>query len=42
MLVGQVSNIPYYRLSYPTEVLEDGAIQLFTEVKQGIENHSLF
>lgn len=30
--VGQVGSIPYYRLSYPVEVVEDQAILLFTEV----------
>lgn len=35
--VGQVGGIPYFRLSYPVEVLPDKALQLFTEVRQGSE-----
>ncbi|MBN2122830.1 MAG: FIST C-terminal domain-containing protein [Deltaproteobacteria bacterium] len=35
--VGQVGGIPYYRLSYPVEVLPDRALQLFTEVRQDSE-----
>ncbi|MBN1103285.1 MAG: FIST C-terminal domain-containing protein [Deltaproteobacteria bacterium] len=35
--VGQVGGIPYFRLSYPVEALPDGALQLFTEARQGSE-----
>ncbi|HOF04257.1 MAG TPA: FIST N-terminal domain-containing protein [Syntrophales bacterium] len=30
--VGQVRGVPYYRLSYPVEVLPDGSLLLFTDV----------
>jgi hypothetical protein len=33
--VGQIRGIPYYRLSYPTAVLPDGALQLFTDIQPG-------
>jgi len=35
--VGQVSGIPYFRLSYPVEAVENQALLLFTEVRQGTE-----
>lgn len=35
--VGQVGGIPYFRLSYPVEVLPDRSLQLFTEARQGTE-----
>jgi hypothetical protein len=35
--VGCVGVIPYYRLSYPVEVLPGGALSLFTEVHAGHE-----
>jgi len=35
--VGQISGIPYFRLSYPVEVVENQALELFTEVRQGTE-----
>jgi hypothetical protein len=33
--VGHVGGIPYYRLSYPVEVLPDDALLLFTDVQEG-------
>jgi len=35
--IGQIGGIPYYRLSYPVEVLEDEALLLFTDVHEGNE-----
>jgi hypothetical protein len=35
--VGQVGGIPYYRLSYPVEVIQDQALLLYTEVQEGNE-----
>lgn len=35
--VGHVGTIPYFRLSYPVEVLPDMSLQLFAEVQQGSE-----
>ena len=35
--VGQVGGIPYFRLSYPVEVLHNQALLLFTEVHEGTE-----
>ncbi len=35
--VGRVNEIPYFRLSYPVEVLENQALQLFTNVREGSE-----
>ncbi|MFC1706280.1 FIST signal transduction protein [Planctomycetota bacterium] len=35
--VGQISGVPYYRLSYPVEVVENDALLLFTEIREGTE-----
>lgn len=35
--VGQVGGIPYFRLSYPVEVVQNQALLLFTEVHEGIK-----
>jgi hypothetical protein len=35
--VGQVGGIPYYRLSYPVEVVQNQALLLFTDVQEGNE-----
>ncbi|MFO7884525.1 MAG: FIST N-terminal domain-containing protein [Desulfobacteraceae bacterium] len=36
-IVGTIGGVPYYRLSYPVKVIEDQAIQLFTEVEKDCE-----
>ncbi len=35
--VGEVEGTPYYKLSHPEQVTEDGALTLFTEVEEGEE-----
>ena len=35
--VGQVGGIEYFRLSYPVEVVEDEALLLFTDIREGYE-----
>ncbi len=35
--VGRVAGVPYFRLSYPVEALEDGGLQLFAEIPEGSE-----
>ena len=35
--VGHLGAVPYFRLSYPVEVLPDKSLQLFTEVTRGSE-----
>lgn len=35
--VGRVGDVPYYRLAYPVEVVEEEALLLFTDVQQDME-----